>query len=112
MEDTEGKHILFYSYDKQSAAIREELDRSPLLKGQFFTFCVNNANYNIPKLILKIGVTPIIVVSGSQKPLVAQEAVDWVKNNSLSSSGKGSSDYEYVELGKSEFSSTYSETST
>ena len=106
--DLEGKNILFYSeHDALSKEILGILEKSPLLKEQFYKFSVNDRRIRIPMMIREAGVIPVIAVSGFNDLMKGPQALEWVKNNSLSSSQGGG--FEYVDITKAgQLSSSFS----
>ena len=106
--DLEGKNILFYSeHDALSKEILGILEKSPLLKEQFYKFSVNDRRIRIPNMIREAGVIPVIAVSGFNDLMKGPQALEWIKNNSLSSSQDGG--FEYVDISKAgQLSSSFS----
>ena len=106
--DLEGKNILFYSeHDAMSKEILQILENSPLLKEQFYKFSVNDRRIKIPNMIREAGIIPIIAVSGFNDIMKGPQALEWVKNNSLSSFQNGG--FEYVDITKAgQLSSSFS----
>ena len=106
--DLEGKNILFYSeHDSISKEILQILDKSPLLKEQFYKFSINDRRIRIPTMIREAGVIPVIAVSGFNDLMKGPQALEWIKNNSLSSSQNGG--FEYVDISKAgQLSSSFS----
>ncbi|MDB4507409.1 hypothetical protein N9064_00805 [bacterium] len=106
--DLEGKNILFYSeHDDLSKEILGILEKSPLLKEQFYKFSVNDRRIRIPNMIREAGIIPVIAVSGFNDLMKGPQALEWIKNNSLSSTqGSG---FEYVDISKAgQLSSSFS----
>lgn len=106
--DLEGKNILFYSeHDALSKEILEILEKSPLLKEQFYKFSVNDRRIRIPNMIREAGVIPVIAVSGFNDLMKGPQALEWIKNNSLSNMQNGG--FEYVDISKAgQLSSSFS----
>ena len=106
--DLEGKNILFYSeHDALSKEILGILEKSPLLKEQFYKFSVNDRRIRIPNMIREAGIIPIIAVSGFNDLMKGPQALEWVKNNSLSNMQNGG--FEYADISKAgQLSSSFS----
>lgn len=106
--DLEGKNILFYSeHDALSKEILGILEKSPLLKEQFYKFSVNDRRIRIPNMIREAGVIPVIAVSGFNDLMKGPQALEWIKNNSLSNMQNGG--FEYVDISKAgQLSSSFS----
>ena len=106
--DLEGKNILFYSeHDALSKEILGILEKSPLLKEQFYKFSVNDRRIRIPNMIREAGVIPVIAVSGFNDIMKGPQALEWIKNNSLSNMHNGG--FEYVDISKAgQLSSSFS----
>ena len=92
MATLKDKNLFFYSLqpnDESSREFLKELEKNQVLKRQFILVCVNDPNIRIPEKILKIGQVPILVVPGLNRPILGNDAVSWLRNNSFQEKGNG-----------------------
>ena len=86
------KHILFYSVDQNDVNSREfmnELNKYPALRKNFILICVSDPQIKIPDKIRAIGRTPVLIMNGIPNPLVADQALSYVKNTAFNGTVHG-----------------------
>jgi hypothetical protein len=92
MNSIKDKNLLFYSIhpsDEHSRNFMKELDKNPGLKKQFVLVCVNDPNIRIPDKILQLNKVPVLIISGFNTPILGNDAISWLTNNSFQDKANG-----------------------
>ena len=98
MNKIENKNIFFFSHHPKDTINRQflqELEKNKLLDDQFIKVCVypNMLNINIPRKILELNKIPVLVAAGFPKPILGEDALSWLRNNTFNNDKTTNLDY-------------------
>jgi hypothetical protein len=85
------KNLFFYSTDINSKKFLEELSKNSILKSNFVCINSNDPYIKIPHKIKTIGLLPVLIVGGFNKPIVGEDILIWMKSNIMVSENNTSS---------------------
>jgi hypothetical protein len=78
------KNLFFYSSDQNSKQFLDEISKNVILKKNFVLVNTCDQNIKIPEKIKSLGVMPVLIICGFNKPITGGEVLTWIKSNMMS----------------------------